>query len=245
MTDENGPSNSDTLILQVYQDLREIAERYLSDERNGHTLQPTALVHEAYLRLLDQPHLKEQSRTHFGATAARVMRQVLVDHARKRTAKKRGGKNHPVPLQLDSTSNPNSDSDEEIAKQGWIRANSGLRTHPVGGLIPNAFGLYDMCGNGATMRGPLNITADSKTPSQSIPQAHPTVRLDESCAVRAALTKHVSVWFHTKRQLRRPTETFTPVFEFRCQSKRYTAENLEQEHMNVHENCHVVTHVRT
>ncbi len=80
------------LIEIVYPELRRIAARHLSRERKGHTLQPTALVSEAYLRLAKQPAGKPfQDRTHFFAVAARVVRAVLVDHARARLASKRGG----------------------------------------------------------------------------------------------------------------------------------------------------------
>ena len=79
------------LVPLVYDELRHLARRALRYERQGHTLQPTALVHEAYERLIDQNRIQWQSRTHFFAVAARTMRQVLVDHARKRQAARRGG----------------------------------------------------------------------------------------------------------------------------------------------------------
>jgi len=80
----------DRLMPLVYAELRRLAEGYLRNERTGHTLQPTALVHEAYLRLVDQNHSDYQSRGHFLAVAAHVMRQILIDHARARNAGKRG-----------------------------------------------------------------------------------------------------------------------------------------------------------
>ena len=79
------------LIPLVYGELRRQARGYLRNERSGHTLQPTALVHEVYLRLVDQSQVKWQSRAHFFGVAARAMREILVDHARKRQARKRGG----------------------------------------------------------------------------------------------------------------------------------------------------------
>jgi RNA polymerase sigma factor (TIGR02999 family) len=79
------------LIPLVYGELHRMAERYLRQERPGHTLQPTAIVHEAYLRLLGRQHEDWQSRTHFFAVAAQSMRRILVEHARARNAKKRGG----------------------------------------------------------------------------------------------------------------------------------------------------------
>ena len=78
------------LLPLVYAELRRIAARQLRNERVGHTLQPTALVHEAYLRLVDQRQVDWQSEAHFFGVAAQVMRRILVDHARRHSAKKRG-----------------------------------------------------------------------------------------------------------------------------------------------------------
>lgn len=79
------------LMPIVYDELRRQAARYLKHERPGHTLQTTALVHEAYVRLIDQAGVHWQNRAHFYAIAAELMRRILVDHARKRRAAKRGG----------------------------------------------------------------------------------------------------------------------------------------------------------
>jgi len=79
------------LLPLVYDELRRLARHYLQSEREGHTLQSTALVHEAYLRLVGQESLRIESRAHFFGIAARLMRQILVDHARERAAAKRGG----------------------------------------------------------------------------------------------------------------------------------------------------------
>src|SRR5271169_4649565 len=81
----------DDLTPLVYRELRQLAASYLRKERQGHTLQPTALVHEAYLRLVDQTNPTWQSRSHFFGVAARVMRQILVDYARQNQAAKRRG----------------------------------------------------------------------------------------------------------------------------------------------------------
>jgi len=78
------------LLPLVFADLRRIASRQLRGERTGHTLQPTALVHEAYLRFVDQRHVDWQNRAHFFGVAAEVMRRILVDHARRQAAGKRG-----------------------------------------------------------------------------------------------------------------------------------------------------------
>lgn len=79
------------LIDAVYGELRAIANRHMNREREGHTLQATALVNEAYLKLVNLKTADWQDRAHFFAVAARVMRQILVDHARQRLAGKRGG----------------------------------------------------------------------------------------------------------------------------------------------------------
>ena len=86
------------LIPVVYPELRRIAGRYLRHERVGHTLQPTALVNEAYLKLIDQEHARWQNRAQFFGVAAQLMRRILVDHARERAAAKRGGRATPVTL---------------------------------------------------------------------------------------------------------------------------------------------------
>ena len=88
----------DRLVPLVYTELRRIARKQLRDERPSHTLQPTALVHEMYARLADQepPHVRD--RIHFLSVAAHVMRQILVDHARTKYAKKRGGRQEMLSL---------------------------------------------------------------------------------------------------------------------------------------------------
>jgi RNA polymerase sigma factor (TIGR02999 family) len=81
----------DALVPLVYDQLRRIAQNHLRNERPGHTLQSTALVHEAYVRLIRQDLPEWQNRAHFFAVAAQLMRQILVDHARAHRADKRGG----------------------------------------------------------------------------------------------------------------------------------------------------------
>ena len=81
----------DRLVPLVYDELRRVARRHLRRERPGHSLQATALVHEVYLRLVDVDRMTLKSRTHFFAVAARLMRQILVHHARRKRAGKRGG----------------------------------------------------------------------------------------------------------------------------------------------------------
>jgi RNA polymerase sigma factor (TIGR02999 family) len=86
--DENA---AEKLMPLVYEELRRLARNYLARERGDHTLQPTALVHEAYIRLADQTQLGWKDRAHFYGIAARLMRRILVDHARAHNAAKRGG----------------------------------------------------------------------------------------------------------------------------------------------------------
>ena len=81
----------DDLLPLIYGELRRLAGGYLRRERQGHTLEPTALVHEAYLRMVDQTQVRWQNRAHFFGVAAQMMRRILVDHARAHQAEKRGG----------------------------------------------------------------------------------------------------------------------------------------------------------
>ena len=89
----------DSLMPLVYTELRRIANRYLQAERSDHTLQSTALVHEAYVRMTEQALPQWQNRAHFFAVAAQLMRQILVDHARSHRASKRGGDVYKLALE--------------------------------------------------------------------------------------------------------------------------------------------------
>lgn len=93
----------DQLLPFVYDELHRQASRYLRRERSDHTLQATALIHEAYLKLIDQKEVEWQNRAHFFAVAAQAMRRILVDYARTRKREKRGGDD--VKLQLDEAVN--------------------------------------------------------------------------------------------------------------------------------------------
>jgi RNA polymerase sigma factor (TIGR02999 family) len=84
----------DALLPMVYDELHSMAERQLSRERANHTLNATALVHEAYLKLIDQRHVTWQNRAHFLAIAAKAMRRILINYAEQRLAQKRGGGQH-------------------------------------------------------------------------------------------------------------------------------------------------------
>ena len=91
---------ADDLLQCVYQHLRAIAQKRMAKERPGHTLQATALVHEAYFRLVGQQPMAWRDRAHFYLAAAEAMRRILVDHARKRGAEKRGGTRQRLPLNV-------------------------------------------------------------------------------------------------------------------------------------------------
>jgi RNA polymerase sigma-70 factor, ECF subfamily len=91
--------SADVLLSLVYDELRRIARQYLRKERSDHTLQPTALVHEAYMKLIDISDVSWQDRAHFFAVASNVMRHILVDHARARATDKRGGEAQRIALE--------------------------------------------------------------------------------------------------------------------------------------------------
>jgi len=95
----NGDSEAlDRLMPLVYEELRRMANNYMRNERRGHTLQTSALVNEAYLRLVDHENIAWQNRAHFFGVAAQAMRRILVDHARTRNYQKRGGAAQQVSL---------------------------------------------------------------------------------------------------------------------------------------------------
>lgn len=95
---EGDAGAAERLMPLVYDELRKLARAYLRRERTDHTLQPTALVNEAYLKLVDQSRVNWQNRSHFYGIAAQMMRRVLVDHARSHAAGKRGGLRHKLSL---------------------------------------------------------------------------------------------------------------------------------------------------
>ncbi len=101
----------DALMAAIYADLRRLAENHLRGERDDHTLQPTALVHEAYLKLIDQRSTDWKDRAHFFAIASQIIRRILVDHARQKHAVKRGAKLQRVSLQHAEINLPHTDVD--------------------------------------------------------------------------------------------------------------------------------------
>jgi len=103
------------LVPLVYSELRRLAGRYMRDERQGHTLQPTALVHEAFLRLAGQDRANWRNRAQFMGIASQLMRRILVDHARKRHAAKRGGTLVTLDEGIGSPRSPAAQAEEILA----------------------------------------------------------------------------------------------------------------------------------
>jgi len=136
---EGNKQSLDKLVSLVYDELRRLAHHYLRQERADHTLQTTALVNEAYLRLIDAENVQWQDRTHFFAISSNLMRRILVDYARARGSKKRGqnigkvtiNENHFVTtdrniLKLDDALSALSEFDSRKAKVVELRYFSGL-----------------------------------------------------------------------------------------------------------------------
>jgi RNA polymerase sigma factor (TIGR02999 family) len=108
---EGDESAAERLMPLVYAEFRALAARYLKRERANHTLQPTALVNEAYLKLVDQSRVQWQGRTHFFAVGAQAMRRILVDHARRRQRLRHGGQRARVTLDEAVALSPQRDED--------------------------------------------------------------------------------------------------------------------------------------
>lgn len=105
-------SARESLVPMVYDELRRLARYYLASQRSDHTLQSTAIVHEAYLRLAGRDSVHWENRSHFFAVAAQLMRRILVDHARKRNAAKRGGTH--LTLVVDEAAEPSSQRELDL-----------------------------------------------------------------------------------------------------------------------------------
>src|SRR3954463_2831695 len=108
--DGNQPA-LDELYPLVYDELHRLARRYMSRERKGHTLQTTALINEAYVRLVDQRNVAWANRSHFFAISAQIMRRILIDHARRHRYAKRGGGAQQVSLEEAATITPGAGAD--------------------------------------------------------------------------------------------------------------------------------------
>ena len=141
-SDDRRDDSADALLKLVYTELHRQAHRYLQKERGGHTLQTTALVHEAYLKLNQQKNVSWESRSHFFAVAATMMRRILIDYARTKHRVKHGGVNSDLPLEnaltisvsetdfdllaLDEALNRLAEKEEQLAKIVELRFFSGL-----------------------------------------------------------------------------------------------------------------------
>jgi RNA polymerase sigma factor (TIGR02999 family) len=140
--DNRRDDSADALLKLVYAELHRQAHRYLQKERAGHTLQTTALVHEAYLKLVEQKSVAWESRSHFFAIAATMMRRILIDYAKTKHRVRRGGSNQDLPLEnaltisvsetdfdllaLDEALNRLAAKEEQLAKVVELRFFSGL-----------------------------------------------------------------------------------------------------------------------
>jgi RNA polymerase sigma factor (TIGR02999 family) len=122
---EGKPEAMAGLTAMVYDELRALAAAYLRRERAGHSLQPTALVHEAFLKLIDSKELKANDRRHFFAIAANTMRRVLVEHARTKGAAKRGGGQRRVTLTGIKDAGPDAEA-EVVALDEALKKLSAL-----------------------------------------------------------------------------------------------------------------------
>ena len=141
-SDNRRDDSADTLLKLVYEELRRQAHRYIQRERRGHTLQTTALVHEAYVKLIKQKNVAWESRSHFFAVAATMMRRILIDYAKTKHRERRGGVNSDLPLEnaltisvsqtdfdllaLDEALNRLAEKEAHLAKVVELRFFSGL-----------------------------------------------------------------------------------------------------------------------
>ncbi len=137
--EESPPLEMDELFRLLYEDLRRMAHRHLRGERPDHTLSTTALVHESYLKLGRLDRVRWQSRSHFAAEASRAMRRILVDHAVRRGAGKRGGARVRVDLSDEMAVAPSVD-DEVLAVHNALEALSRQRPRPARVVECRVFG---------------------------------------------------------------------------------------------------------
>lgn len=147
---EGNPEASEQLWSEVYDALRLVARNKLRGERAGHTLSTTALVHEAYLKIIDHTRVEWEDRLHFFAMASRIMRNILIDYARRRKAQKRGGDAPHVPLDdaivsadtsaetflaLDDALNQLAELDERLARVVEYRFFGGMQEKEIAELL--------------------------------------------------------------------------------------------------------------
>jgi RNA polymerase sigma factor (TIGR02999 family) len=148
---QSPPPGEDRILFDAaYDELRRIARRLMRSQRADHTLQPTALVHEAYLKLADSARVRWQGRAHFLRVAARAMRQILINHARDRAARKRGGEWRRVTFSDDLTGRPDrgleilelddalrrlAGKDERMAQVVELRVFAGMKVREVAHVL--------------------------------------------------------------------------------------------------------------
>jgi RNA polymerase sigma factor (TIGR02999 family) len=114
-------SHVERLMQLVYDDLRDLARAQLGSDTPKHTLSPTAVVHEAFVKLIDRDGVDWRGQSHFFAVSAKTMRHILVDYAREKSAQKRGGNRHRIPLADDMAINPDREEDV-LAVDGALEA---------------------------------------------------------------------------------------------------------------------------
>ena len=147
---DGNQSALDELYPLVYEELHRLARRYMSRERKGHTLQTTALINEAYVRLVDQRKVRWANRSHFFAISAQIMRRILIDHARRHAYAKRGGGAQQVSLEeaatvtpdqslelikLDEALNSLSEMDPRRGQVVELRFFGGLNNEEIAGVL--------------------------------------------------------------------------------------------------------------
>jgi RNA polymerase sigma factor (TIGR02999 family) len=131
---EGNQSALDELYPLVYDELHRLARRYMSRERAGHTLQTTALINEAYVRLVDQKNVVWANRAHFFAISAQIMRRILIDHARRHAYAKRGGGARQVSLDEAASITP-GEMDPRRSQVVELRYFGGLNNEEIAGVL--------------------------------------------------------------------------------------------------------------
>jgi len=174
---EGNQSALDELYPLVYNELHRLARRYMSRERKGHTLQTTALINEAYVRLVDQKNVHWANRSHFFAISAQIMRRILIDHARRHAYAKRGGGAQQVSLEEVAAIAPNPSRelvrlDEALKSLAEMdpRRSQVVELRYFGGL------------NNEEIAGVLNISANTVTRDWNMARAWLYQQLSETAA---------------------------------------------------------------
>jgi len=174
---DGNQSALDELYPLVYDELHRLARRYMSRERKGHTLQTTALINEAYVRLVDQKNVHWANRSHFFAISAQIMRRILIDHARRHLYAKRGGGAQQVSLEEVAAITPNVSRelvrlDEALKSLAEMdpRRSQVVELRYFGGL------------NNEEIAGVLNISANTVTRDWNMARAWLYQQLSETAA---------------------------------------------------------------